>query len=319
MILVSLACILQPALIAFQAPEWDTATLIPTIVKRALHKQPHWRFTGTRTVTFRRKAQPIEYTEYVTRDGWNLRIEYPSDSRYSGQIVVETETDRRHFDPKTNVIHITPPRREPLFEHIRGVWRGDLRVTDQPGQRVAGLSTRLVKILDDKGNRLQELNIEPRSGVVLAYRWFDKVGTPLGSSTFTEINLHPAIDSALFVLRRKGTRITTPEDDLKKAVEKTDFLPLQLPNSTGLYLDSARVRNIAGQSVLMSQYIAPKGAGRVFLFQLAAGVDPHALESNAPKHVQVVTAKIQGRWFVLVGPLAESKLREAISTLRSGP
>jgi hypothetical protein len=319
MILASLAFILQPALTARQEPDWEAAAHVPAIVKRALHQQPHWRYTGTRTVTLRRKNEPVTYTEYVTRDGWNLRIEYPAASRYGGQIIVETQVDRRHFDAKKNEIHITPPRREPLFEHIRGGWRGDHPVdfTESAGDRIAGLPTRLVKVSDEKGNRLQEINIEPRTGVVLAYRWFDKVGTPLGSFEYSEIDLHPNIDPSVFVLRRNGAQVTTPEDELKKTVANTGFLPLVLPASTGLQLDSAHIHQIAGQSVLISQYAAPKG--RVFLFQLAAGIDPDTLEKNAPKRVHFVALRIQGRWFVLAGPLAETKLRETLSTLERGP
>ncbi len=318
MMLAPLACFLYPMLVIQQRPDWESASAMPAVVRRALSEQPRWRYTGTRVVTYRRGPELLEHTEFVTRDGWQVRIEFPGESKYSGQIIVETESDRRHFDAKKNEIHITPPRREALFEHIRGSWRGEhrIQVTEESGDRVAGFSSRLVKVLDGSGNRIQELNIEPHSGVVLARRLYDEVGTQVGSFEFREINLHPSIDPSIFTLRRNGARVTTPVDDLRRVVANTNFVPMVLASSTGLQLDSARVRDIAGNPVLMSQYVSP--LGRVILFQLSVGVDPKALDRRAPKNIHAVTEKIEGRWFVLVGPLDESKLRSALSTLRSG-
>jgi hypothetical protein len=259
------------------------------------------------------------HTEYITRDGWKLRIEFPGESKYSGQVIVETPTERRHFNAKKNEIHITPARREQLFERARGNWRGErsFLVTEAPGDRVAGIPTRLVSVKDKAGNRMQELNIEPRTGVVLSRRVFDEVGVQVGSFEFQEINLNPQIDPTLFVLRRKGAKITTPADDLKTLAQSKDFLNLRLPQSAGYELDSARVRDIAGKSVLMSQYVSPKG--RLMLFQFTSGVDPKDLERYAPKHIHAVSQKIEGRWFVLLGTLDEESMRSFLGTLRPGP
>jgi len=316
MILAALVWVLRPALAIQQGPEWDSTSPMPPAVRRALAAQPHWRFTGSREMTVKRGADVSQHTEYVTRDGWNLRIEFPGGSRFSGQVIVETASDRRHFDPKKNEIHVTPPRREPLFDHVRGAWRGEhsFRAVESAGEKVAGLPTRLVSVLDGSGNRIQELNIEPKSGVVLARRLYDEVGTQVRSFEYKEINLHPAIDPSVFALKRIGARIVLPEDDLMMAVRKTDFLPLMFPASTGLTLDSVRVRKIAGQQTLVSQYQTPKGW--VVLFQLSVGVDPKTLDRQAPKNIHTATCEIRGRWFVAVGLLDESTLADAIQKLR---
>jgi len=316
MIFVSLAYVLLPTLVGLQVDEHDFQSGMPVVVRKALAEQPHWRFSGTRVVSFKAKTELVEYTEYVTRDGASLRIEYPGGSRYSGQIIVETDGKRRHFDPKRNEIRIGPAHQESLFEHIRGPWRGDhgIRVIDEPGTRIAGYSTRLARVLDRQGNVLQELNIEPHNGVVLARRTYDRVGTLRGSFEFREIKFNPTIESSLFTIRRNGATIVTPETELKRVAEKSGFLPLSLPASTGFELDSVRKREISGNDVLMCQYMSSKG--RIFLFQLKVGVDPNTLNRQLPNHIYAVTQMIQGRWFVILGPLAESNLREALSELR---
>jgi hypothetical protein len=318
MSLASLAALVLPVVVGYQRPEWESAAPMPPVVQKALSEQPRWRFTGTRLVVVRRGPDTYQHTEYVTRDGPRVRIEFPGDSRFSGQIITDNEQERRHFFPKKNEIHVTPSRREPLFDHIRSAWRGEhsVRVTEEAGDRVAGIPTRLVKVIDHAGNRLQELNIDPKSGVVLARRVFDDVGTQVGSFEFQQVNLHPNIDASVFQLKHNGATVTTPVDDLRKLTANSGFMFAILPPSAGLKLDSARVREIAGQRVLMSQYISPKG--RVILFQLPVGVDPRELNQHAPKNVHAATVKEAGHWFVLVGPLDEDKLNSIASTLRTG-
>lgn len=316
MILAALVCVLRPALVIQQGPGWDTTSPMSPAVKRALAEQPHWKYTGTREVTVRRGAEVSQHTEYITRDGWNLRIDFPADSRYGGQVIVETDKERLHFNPKKDEIHVSPPRREPLFEHIRGAWRGvhTFHVVEAAGQRVAGLPTRLVSVVDGSGNRIQELNIEPRSGVVLARRIYDDVGTQIRSFEFRTINLHPHISPTVFEFHTHA-KVVTPVDDLIAAVKGTQFLPLMIPPDTGLTLDSARVRKIAGQQVLMSQYLTRDGW--VALFQLSVGVDPNSLDRQAPKHIHTATTEVDGRWFVAVGIVDESVLKDAIKRLET--
>jgi outer membrane lipoprotein-sorting protein len=300
--------------------EQDVLSKLPPVALKAIREQDSLRYSGTRIVAFRREGELEKHREFVIKDGRRIRIVFPEGSKFSGQVIVETAHERRHFFPSRNEIHISRPRQYELFEHLfHGGWRGDartLKFTDEKGSRIAGIRTELVTVKDGSGNVLQTVNIDPESGLVLKRCLYDQSGVQAGSSEFTEVNFHPDLDDSLFVLEHRGARITTPLDDLAKVALKNGFLPAYLTHDSGFDLDSCRTMEIAGQQVLACQYASSQG--HMMLFQLARGVDPEKLKRHAPPQLHTKVLQLQGRTFALVGPLDDEILAEASTHLRVG-
>jgi hypothetical protein len=293
---------------------------MPPLLLKALASAPKQRFTGTRVVEYRRGPDTVRYEEQIIRDGSRLRIEFPSDSPYAGQIVVEDGRVRRHFYPDRNEIRILPPRREEVMGRLHRLVKGGGRkfsFVTGTSTNIAGVMAQPVSVQDAEGNVLQRLYIDPRSGVVLKRVLFDHVGTPRGSFAYTRIDLTPNINPSVFQINRRGARIVTPTDALRELVKDGPFVFRMLPPSTGFRLDFSRQIRPEGKPVLMQIY-AGRG-GRLTLFQLGATVDEKQLKRFGRGQFNTHSWQEDGRSFVLVGPLAQDELARLATRVQDRP
>ena len=240
------------------------------------------------------------------RDGPRVRIEFPRDGDYAGQVIVEDAARRRHFVPRTNELRVLPPRREEGLQRLRGLARSG-RVSTEAGDRIAGFSTVELVVRDANGNVLQRLGIEPRSGMVLSRRVYDATGVQVGGFVFTQVDLNPgAFDPSVFQIDRKGVRTTTPEDALRRLAKRGGYRALRLPDSTGFRLDNARLAKLAGGQVLVQNYLGP--GGRLSLYFLRASVDPALLRKQGGRKLNASSWNDGGVTFVLLGPQNDATL-----------
>ena len=274
--------------------------VLPPVLRRAILVQESIRFTGRRTVTVLKDGLPNRHEEIVMRDGPQIHIEFPEGSPYSGQVIVENLTERRHFLPASNEVRVLPPRREGGLQRIRALVRNG-RVSTEPGERIAGFPTVEVVIQDGAGNTVQRLAIEPGSGMLLRQRFFGPTGMDIGGFVYSKVDLNPgSLDPALFKIERRGVQVTTPWDTLRKLARKSGYLPLGLPASTGFRLDSVRLAKLEEGAVLAQNYVGP--GGRLSLYQLEAAVSPTRLRKQGKGVLHTLSWMNGGRTFVFVGP-----------------
>ncbi|MEZ0324780.1 MAG: sigma-E factor regulatory protein RseB domain-containing protein [Fimbriimonas sp.] len=311
----AIGMLLPLALSQVTAEQADTT---PPVLKRALLAGPKLRYVGTRVIEFRRQGQPVRYTEIVTRDGPNTRIEFPSGSMYEGQIIVETSKERRHFFPDKNEIRVMAPRREEALHRLARLANsgGKFVISAAEGSGIAGVRTSQVVVKDQAGNVVQRLYIEPRSGLLVKRQMFDPVGTQMGLYEFTRLKMNPKIDPLLFRLERKGAKVIYPIDTLREVAASKGFRPAFLRTTSGYALHFSRMVQPDGNDVLMEFYGSPKG--RVSLYQTKAGLDPEKLAKFGRGQVNVYTWKQNGYTLALVGNQDRETLRKLAASIAFG-
>ncbi|RYG22428.1 hypothetical protein EON82_17115 [bacterium] len=279
---------------------------LPPVLRRALAAANTLRLTGRRTVTVLEDGQSIRHEEIIMRDGPRLRIEFPSRGAYAGQVIVEDGKQRKHYLPANDEIRILPTRREEALARIRR-WARNGKVSTEKGARIAGLPTVEVVARDASGNVVQRLDVNPASGLVLRRRVYSATGSEMGGFVYTKVNLNPEpFDPSLFRIERRGAKVTTPWDELRRLAKRSGFAPLGLPESTGFRLDTARLAKLPGGSVLLQTYMGP--GGRLSLYQLKSAVNPERLRRQAKRGVQTLSWSADGRHFVLLGPQDQATL-----------
>ncbi|CAN5415228.1 hypothetical protein BH11ARM1_BH11ARM1_04470 [soil metagenome] len=288
----------------------------PWVLRKAIDVASKLRYVGSRTVEFRKDGKTERYTELVTKDGDNLRIEFPSGSKYAGQIIVEGKDERRHFFPDKNEIHILPPRREEAMSRLaRMVKRpGRFVLSSADGEVVAGNPTTQVVVSDQKGNVMQRLFIS-RSGLLLKREMFDPVGTPVGGFEFTSVDTSPKIYPGLFRLERKGAKVVRPTDMLRSAAQEGGFVFAMLKPSTGYNLMFSRASKADGNDLLM-QFYAQDGQ-RLSLFQVKSEVSSEQLSEFA-HDLQVYSFKSRGNTFILMGTQDVADLKKLSRAMTYG-
>lgn len=283
---------------------------VPPVLRLAVANSDHLRYQGRRTVELRPKGKSDVHDEFVTREYTKVRIEFPSESKYAGQVIVENESDRFHFRPDRNTIEVLPPRHEETLERLSRFAEGKAgrwQVYEDPGEVVAGYRTEQVVIADPKGNIEQRLFIEPRTGILLKRQLFNAVGALTGAFTYTQVDLDPPrFDPSTFQIVRKGAKIVTPYDNLRQLAAKRGFANAFLPRSTGFRLESAHVEPMAGIQVLVQFY--SQASKRVTLYQVDGAVSMDRLREFAKKDLHTRSWMDGGRTFVLIGPADDALL-----------
>jgi negative regulator of sigma E activity len=269
-------------------------------------------------IEFRRQGQPVRYSEIVTRDGPNTRIEFPDGSLYEGQIIVETAKERRHYFPDKNEIRVLPPRREEALHRLGRLARNHEKfmLSTVAGATIAGVKTSQVLVKDRAGNVMQRIYIEPRSGLLVKRQVFDPVGTQMGLYEFTRLRMNPRIDPLLFRLERKGAKVIRPIDTLRQVAASKGFQPAFLRPTTGYHLHFSRMHQPDGNDVLMQFYGSDKG--RLSLYQTKAGLDPEKLSKFGRGQVNVYTWKQNGYTLALVGNQDRETLRKLAAGITFG-
>ena len=279
---------------------------VPPLLRRAIQASKTARYTGRRTVTVLKEGQAARHEEIVVRDGPRVRIEFPREGGYAGQVIVEDGGQRRHFIPRTNEIRVLPPRQEEGLQRLRALARSG-NVATEPGDRIAGYATRVLVVRDAVGNPLQRIAVEPDSGIVLGRQVYDATGVQVGGFVFTKIDLNPgSFDPALFRIERKGVRTSTPWQTLARLAARSGYRPNGLPESTGFRLDGASLRRLPSGDALVQNYSGP--GGRLTLVQLRAAVDPASLRRQGGRRLRSLSWNERGVTWVLLGPQDDATL-----------
>jgi len=288
---------------------------VPILLIRAIRAQPFLRYTGTYTVEFRQGPTPSRHQEFITRDGQQYRIDFPNDSQFAGQVIVEDKTVRLHYHPIPNEIVQQPPRHGEAWEKVANLATDPkFRLSTSPGELIAGFKTEQLVVSDRFGNVLQRLFIEPGSGVIMKRQIFDLVGTPVGFFEFSQIDLSPKIDPASFVIKRKNATLITPFAQLQRISKRQGFQLRVLAAGSGFQLESVNPRKFAGVAGIVQTYV--NGKIRLWIYELKAPVDPTRLRQQAGKNEHFFSFQNNGETVVLIGNIPERTL-ERFGTMMS--
>jgi len=302
--------------LAAQTADYDLTKLPPSL-QLAIKRADNLKFVGTRTVEFRRRGDTLKVVEYVTRDGNRVRIEFPEGSDFSGQVIVENSKERRHFLPATNEIRVLPPRRdESVSRVLRYLQRSNrpYQVEETGGDVIAGRRTREVAISDASGNVAERLFIDPSTGAVLKRQFYDRVGTRVGSVEFTKIDYRSRIDPELFAINRRGAKVISPIDDLKRQVGEHGFKLVYLKPESGAKLESTRVMTPMGRKTLMQIY-SMRGA-RFSLFQVIGANDSDGQRRPGGDALKVTRWVAGERSYMFVGPEDSAVYERLLAALK---
>lgn len=315
-VLVSIAAVTMVAGLALsqELRERQDLSNLPPIVRKSFEALKTARYSGERTVRVKRGPERLAYVEYILREGVRSRTEFPGDSPYKGQIIVDDGARRYHYFPDRNEIHVEPPRRQ----HMRFMMLGGNRDHSkrQPlkhvvadGGMVAGQKTQLVTVIDPNGNAIQKMWIEPRSGVTLKRILYDPVGGERGYFEFNKIRFNPSFAPGDFKIERKGAVVITPAMEARRYALELGLTPLMLPPSAGFQLEGAHVMNRRnGENILAQMYTGKEG--RFTLFQVRTAVDPKRLDEMSRGRLSTYSWKRGQEGFALLGDLSEQRLRE---------
>jgi len=292
---------------------------LPAIFVKSIRVHRTSRYSGERTVMFKKGADRLTHDEYVLKDGRKTRIEFPDGSDYKGQIIVENEKQRMHYFPDRNEIEVEP-RRDRDSNHFRfrpgDAERPKITAVVKSGGTIAGFATQLVIVSDSNGNAVQQNWIEPKSGVVLRRVLFDKVGTQTGSFEFTRINFTPRFEPGDFAIDRKGAAIITPDIQANRAAKKLGLSTVKLMPGTGYQLENARIIHPDNREVLIRSYISD--TGRFSLSQTKGQIDPARLQKLAKGRLSTYSWKQGGESFALIGNLTQDQLQQLARSFGDG-
>lgn len=307
--------VLATGVFAQGGPDNGSMELLEKIIQAA----GRLRYSGTRTVELKFGPDQVKHIEYVLKDGNRTRIEFPPEGSYRGQIIVETEIDRRHYFPDRNQLEILPPHRDELIgrlvKFLRKKGRGP-RVAVLDGPTIAGIDTKLVEISGGPNNGpIQRLWFDPVSYVVVKREVYDKTGKTVAASEYTKIDLRPRFHGSDFRLEVPSAKIVTPRDKLLETASKGGFRNVSLPPKDPFKLESCRIQRIGDVSAFVQVYV--NANGRLTLFQLRTSVDPRQLQRFGRGEVNAHSWQSGGSTFVLLGDLPEDKLRDIAQRLTS--
>lgn len=293
------------------SPKRAEAPTAAAFFVRAATAEDHLRFGGVRNVEILQGAIRRTHTEYILRNGPNTRVWFPADSPLSGQVIVETPSQRLHYYPRRHVIEKLPPKREEAYARLRQ-WLAhpnkNIRMSVQPGGKVAGRSTHLGVIADAMGNARQRIWCDDQTGMVLKRELLDNVGARAGFFEFTEIDYSPKFAPGDFAINVKGARILTLEDKVRELSANNGMIAVLIPPGKGFQLDGANILRPAGYNVMHESYMGSRG--QLSLFEVAGNVDLQSFKGAARRGVSYYAWQALGHSFALVGNYPNSTLVE---------
>lgn len=280
--------------------------------KRILDRAKGIRFSGTRIVTVVRAGKSDAHTEYVTREGENLRVEFSKDSKYTGQIIIESGGFRRHFFPDRNEVKESPVSTKRQFDMgrmLRGPGKGgQMKPQISDGGMVAGFRTQKMSLSDAQGNRMIEVYADPKSGLLLKRVVFDPTGTVSGSFEFQQVNLNPTIKPTAFVLNRKGAKIVRPLDDLRRQASELGVPALTFADNAGLQLEGVNTRSMRDSKTLTQMFSMSEN--RYTLFMTKSDIPQDQMKRFQRGELRTYVWQLNGVTLVLMGMDSEDALKK---------
>ena len=311
-VLVPIACT-----VLGQSPRQNQKPDFPPDLKEAFNRAKSLRFSGMRTVTVVRAGRVEIHNEYVTKDGGNLKIEFAPGSPFAGQIIVETQKERKHYFPDRNEIREYPSVGKKQFEGFRGNYRGGhsgpTHYDTSTGGVIAGLRCTKYQLSDTNNNPIVQIFIEPRSGMLVKRVLFDPTGNIAGSYEFVTLTLDPKIQSGAFKIVRKGATVVYPIDDLRRHSKTLGIPALSLPKSSGFLLENVYTRDVKGAKVIVESYVAEDSRLTVFLTK--SELNASDLKRNSRGELKSSVRTLNGLTIVIMGDQLEDRLRTLSSLL----
>jgi len=279
-----------------------------SLVRKVLEASRKMTYSGTRTVELKVGPDRIRHVEFVLKDGPRTRIEFPKNSDYAGQVIVETPRVRKQFLPDRDEVRVSTPRGDLAQERLGLILRNrSMKVNVSEGPMIANLPTRLLTVRDPQDNLQQKMWIHPSSGLILKREIYDRSGAMVGFFEFSSVNLNPQIKPGDFELNAKGIKATTPQDRLKRIVSVKGYqlITITLPRYR---LISAREVNLGqkGEKALVQTFTSPSGS--VTLFQSKARVSADRLRQTAKGRLSSRIWTKDGISYGLVGSVSEIEL-----------
>lgn len=287
---------------------------LPPILRRLVESNAKAVFSGERTVTIRKGLKLVSHEEFVVKQGPRMRFEFPGNSPYHGQVIVDENGQRRHFYPREKVIRVEPSYEdEAVVRLLKGSKKDIDALTDvSDGGKIASLSTQRVDVYDRLHQLRQQLWIDPKSGVLLKRVGYGPKGSRVASYAYSSIDFHPRIDAGAFRLPNEGVRVLTPADLVRSLAKELKIVPFILDRQSGFRLVSAKRMKAAGEEVLAQIYVGP--GGRLSLFEV-----PSILSAPPPARPNAKTesvSRVMGReTIVLVGKYPKDTLTRLINGL----
>jgi len=288
----------------------DGEKRMPPVVLKALAAARNLRYSGSRMVSFREGSDTKSHIELVLKDGPRSRIWFPADSPNYGQVIIEKGLKRIQYMPASDKVIESPSRGDDALRRLTSTVKNAarFRITIAKGEKVAGYATQRADITDRKGNCLQSLWIEPRTGMVLKRELYDRVGSVVGSFEFSSVNFNPKISQKDFEINRNA-RLVKLSQQLKDLCSTYGFEMIGLIKAPEYALQGVRVMNAKGRfPMLMQAYSGPRGV--VSLFQFSGNVNPKRLEKLTRGNTNAYSWKASGKSFVLVGDIDRSELEK---------
>ena len=289
-----------------------------SLLRRVVDATGHLRYSGMRTVEFSAAGIVRSHTEYVLADGRRSRVDFPSDSAYHGQVIVDDGKQRLHYFPGRHEVLRQPSGAEDapsrVVEQIVAgrAPREELSVTD--GGLVAGRSCREVSISNRRGVLQQNIWVDPDTGMVLKREVYTARGERIADFEFERIDYKAPIRDDDFKIQADGAKTVTPEDLLRQLQTRNQLRPVMLAAGSGSHLQSSRELLAGKVRLIQAVYLAKQG--RVVLFQGRYAFSQEELGKAAPKDVSFYTWSSGGEHYALVGKMDEGTLRRLAQSVQ---
>jgi len=290
------------------------------LLKKCLEATAKIKYAGIRKVTVSDGNKTKTFVERVLRDGHKLRVEFPNDSPYAGQITIETPEKRLQYLPGPNEIRQLGGRRFDMGFRREGSGSTKpepaLDYDTSSGGRVAGQTTTKLEIRAKKDNRLyQRLWIDERRAMILKREMYNSRGEVVGGFEFTSIRYDVRLPSNAFEINRPGAKLVTPETELRRLAQELSIRAVRLPKAENLELVSVRKFTVDGQTLLRQSYVG--SLGRVSLFLVKGPFKREWLEGLQSDRYAVHTGTKSGVSYVLIGDVKGEVLKRLASSLTS--
>lgn len=284
---------------------------MPPVLAKAFKAAGRLRYSGERTVIFRRGSERRKHVEYVLKDGPRIRLEFPDDSPMAGQVVVENGQERRHFFPALNEIHIGPAMHDDSFEKLRMFIKrdrdNDFKMSTSSGDTIAGVRTTQVEFKDPRGNVAQRLWIDERTGMILKRELYDAVGGVVGAFEFSKVNFSPVIQRDDFQIVRRGAKVISPEELARRLMRENGMVQAFLTERGYKLMASRVLGRTAEAKVLFLTY--ETGKAPLSLVQVKGEIEPDKLKRFGGRMFKSYSWQNQGRSFVLIGDMPVDALQ----------
>jgi outer membrane lipoprotein-sorting protein len=290
------------------------------VLSTVFQKADSVKYVGTRKITFMTGRGHRSITEKVMRHGWKMRIEYPGETGFSGQVIVENGEHRLRFLPSRKEIRQLPPRRDEILFGLSGVTRtpGQERPTvhTAKGTVIAGVPTKLLVFKTKAGRVEQRMWVSEKHGAILKREVLDHDEEVSTKFEFISIRFNPELPKNTFKIDAPGVKTVTLDEMLARESKALKMTPYRLSDDAKCRLLNVSGINSERFKALVQSYSCR--GGRVSLYQLAADVNPERLDRMAGDRYRTHAWKSRGVSFVLIGSVSTDELKSLAKHVKVG-